>query len=253
MISKEIRSLAKRLIGERLFRRTIRLGGNKAPILVSPQAALGYLKPSSSAFDSELIGTAEKYIGSSDNVWDVGANIGVFSIAASCMTDGFVLALEPDPFLNHVLVKNFRLGPNGMKNLNAVCAAASDRQTIAKFVVVDGSRSNNFLQDSHGRSQVGEKTWVQWAPTVTLDRLLELYPEPQFVKVDVEGGEVDLLKGANELINTVRPKFYIEVGAEQIDSVFSIFKRAGYYCFDSEKEIPNVKCFTTKNIFFFPN
>lgn len=253
MFSKGMRSLAKALIGERLFRRTIRLGGQKAPILVTPQAALGYLKPSRAAFDSELIVTAEKYIGSRDNVWDVGANVGVFSIAASCMTDGFILALEPDPFLNHVLVKNFRLGSNGTKNLNAVCAAASDQQTIAKFVVVDGNRSNNFLQDSLGRSQVNQKTWVQWAPTVTLDKLLEVYPKPQFVKVDVEGGEVDLLNGAKYLIDNVRPKFYIEVGAEQIDRVFSLFKRADYHCFDSEKEIPDVDCFTTKNIFFFPN
>ena len=78
----------------------------KIPIFVSPDAQLKYLKPGIRAFDRDLIDISEKYLTSKSNVWDIGANVGIFTFAASSIANkGTIVSIEADVWLASILRK----------------------------------------------------------------------------------------------------------------------------------------------------
>ena len=91
----------------------------------------------------------------------------------------------------------------------------------------------------------------QYIATLTLDRLLESFPEPNFVKIDIEGAELVALESAVEIVNKVRPKFYIEVGANVANQIYEIFDSANYSAFDPRTRLPINEC--VENTLFIPN
>jgi hypothetical protein len=68
--------------------------------------------------------------------------------------------------------------------------------------------------------------------TVTLDRLLDDYPTPDFLKIDVEGAEYQVLQGADRMLSDVRPKIYVEVGSELSDLVTARLSAHDYALLD---------------------
>lgn len=71
--------------------------------------------------------------------------------------------------------------------------------------------------------------------TVTLDWLLSNYSQPNFVKIDVEGAEFLVLKGAHRLLSDVRPTILCEVSAHCADAVTALFRHHSYNLYDAEK------------------
>lgn len=78
--------------------------------MLSPESALQYWR-----FDLDhlsgcqlLFDFAERYVRAGNVVWDIGANCGVFSVAASGLAgrEGLVVALEPDRFLSGLLFRS---------------------------------------------------------------------------------------------------------------------------------------------------
>ena len=68
--------------------------------------------------------------------------------------------------------------------------------------------------------------------------MIEKYGEPNFVKVDVEGFEANVVNGLTKnLTNTI---FLIEVRDETKEKVFNYFQERGYYCsyIDNKEDIP---------------
>jgi len=70
--------------------------------------------------------------------------------------------------------------------------------------------------------------------TVTLDWLLEKFPAPTIVKIDVEGAEQRVLLGAHKLLTTIRPRFLCEVQAENRRGIAEIFATNEYRMSDLE-------------------
>lgn len=84
-----------------------------------------------------------------------------------------------------------------------------------------------------------------------MDTLLESFPSPDFIKIDIEGAEYMAIQGATRVIEDVRPIFYIEIGNEVSHKIFEIFRQAKYSIFNFKGE-PLSKIETTSNIFFVP-
>ena len=63
------------------------------------------------------------------------------------------------------------------------------------------------------------------------DDLLQYWRAPDFVKMDVEGAEFDVLSGCETLLGTVRPVFYIEVSPQNQDRVSELFHQHDYRIF----------------------
>ncbi|MEX0372772.1 FkbM family methyltransferase [Spiribacter roseus] len=184
-------------------------------ILCSADARLQHLKPGEAAFDPELLWLARHWVTEDAVIWDVGANIGVFALAATHrVTKGSVLAIEPDPWLFGLLARS--VARLEMQSVRALCAAIGDEVGVADLAIAQRGRASNFLTRFDGRSQARGIRQLQSVPVFTLDTLLACLPPPTptHIKIDVEGAEWAVLQGAPKLLETVRPKLFVEVGVE---------------------------------------
>jgi hypothetical protein len=68
---------------------------------------------------------------------------------------------------------------------------------------------------------------------MTLDSILDLRPAPDFLKIDVEGAELEVLRGAKRLLG-IGPTMLIEVGSEHSGEVAELLGPYGYRFFDAE-------------------
>lgn len=220
-------------------------------IFVSPDAKLSFLKPGFSGFDLPLLGIAKSFIENKSNVWDIGANVGVFAFAAASIASrGSVLAVEPDIWLAQLINRSCALPSNSGLRICVLPSAISDKKGIARFNIASRGRASSFLEEAGGRTQAGGIRNSVYVPTLTLDCLLETFAKPDFVKIDVEGAELLAVRGAERLLGEVRPIFYIEVSDSNADEVLSAFSNNGYLAVDPDSRIVIEK--PVFNTLFFP-
>lgn len=212
-----LRKAAELLSRGKKLKRTL---PNGVKIYVSPDAQLKYLK---SKFDDDLIQIAETNVTDTSVIWDIGANCGVFSF--SCDKAKEVIAVEADPFLCHLLQESIAL--NGAR-VSLVCAAAWSSQTMAEFSIAQRGRASNHLSSVGGRSQTGGERARILLPTITLDALLDKATPPTFIKIDVEGAETEVLRGATRLLREFRPAIYMEIGEAAHADCAKLLQDAGY-------------------------
>lgn len=201
-------------------RRAVRKLPNGTSIYVSPDAQLKYLY---SRFDPDLIEIAERHVRASSVVWDIGANCGIFAFSARAARE--VIAVEADPFLANLLQESTVL--NG-SSVSVLCAAISAERGLASFSIAARGRASNHLSSVDGRSQTGGERARLLVSTLTLDQLLESGLPPTIVKIDVEGAEVDVLRGAAKMLRDVRPVIYLETGEDTHEACAEILKKANY-------------------------
>lgn len=148
--------------------------------------------------------------------WDVGANIGFFTLlAAACLKGkGLVVALEPAPAAWEQLQRNLRLNP--WTNIVTLPVAASDREGTATLYFTPrgadgGANLYAALPKQSGSTSV---------PTLPLDtlRAREGLPYPHFLKVDVEGAEYAALQGARDILAAGRPLLLVELKEERMQA-----------------------------------
>ncbi len=211
-----LRAAIERLARNRRIRKRL---PNGVHIYVSPDSQLKYL---SGEFDQALVELAKTHVNPQSSVWDIGSNCGVF--AFSCAGAARIVAVEPDPFLSNMLRDSSAM--NGVA-LNVVTAAVSSSRGLEELSIAARGRASNFLTKSGGGSQTGGVRGALTVPTVTMDDLLAKFGPPTFVKIDVEGGELDVFRGAGELLGTARPTIYFEA-LQDADACRRILADAGY-------------------------
>jgi hypothetical protein len=82
-----------------------------------------------------------------------------------------------------------------------------------------------------GKSSTGEQEIAVEA--TTLDGACARFGRPDFIKMDIEGGEVRALRGASHTLRHLRPGWLIELhGSEAEREVKSLLEEAGYAFFD---------------------
>jgi FkbM family methyltransferase len=151
-----------------------------------------------------------------DHALDVGANVGPYTLLfARCVgPSGRVLALEPAPEAFDGLTRHVAL--NGFADrVTPLNVAASDRAGTARLAV-DGFQGTNHLVG--GGSTESDRTTDGAASievrTVTVDELCERERiRPALLKVDVEGAEMAVLRGAAETIRRMgeRLSLFVEM------------------------------------------
>ena len=189
-------------------------------VYVSPDSQLKYLFKK---FDTDLTDLANNRVSESSVVWDIGANCGILAFSSSAAKQ--VVAVEADPFLCNLIQESMQMND---VQLVLVCAAAFSQYGIAEFSIAHRGRASNHLTSSEGSSQSGGERSRILVPTITLDGLLESVLPPTLVKIDVEGSEVEVLRGAERLLNDIRPVLYLETVDSTHSQCESILKAAGY-------------------------
>lgn len=135
----------------------------------------------------------------SDVVFDVGANVGLYALAAGrLLSSGNVYAFEPDPEIRSHLAQNVAL--NDLTNVEIIDWAAGDREGVVEFYT-DGSEgfSPSFIRER----VAGAPTRKITVATTTLDAAIERREVslPSVLKIDVEGAEHVCLCGAGRLLH----------------------------------------------------
>jgi FkbM family methyltransferase len=221
-------------IAERISRRVVlkrrlpaKVGGNV--VFVTPDASLRFWRRNLTAADPALFDIAAELVRPGEVVWDIGANVGLFTFAAAALAGatGRVLAVEPDTWLVELLRRSARLNLGTRARVDVLPAAVADVVGIGQLHIARRGRSSNYLSGA-GLSQAGGSRGVQQVVTVTLDWLLEHYGAPTLVKIDVEGAEDRVLRGAARLLSTVQPVILCEVAQENAVVVSSILKSCRY-------------------------
>jgi FkbM family methyltransferase len=203
------------------------------PLYVSPEAGLRYWRRDLSKVDPMLCRMVRELVVRGSVVWDVGANVGLFAFSSAALAgvSGSVLALEPDLWLAQLLTRSARrIERNGRPAavVTVLSAAVSQDNRIAQLQIAERARASNHLLDTQGSTQMGGQRAVQHTVTVSLDFLLEYFPAPTVLKIDVEGAEVGVLSGASKLLATSRPIIWCEVHPENSITVAELFSDSGY-------------------------
>lgn len=155
-------------------------------------------------------------------VYDIGANLGLHTLFYSAVADQ-VVAFEPAPQTYRRLVENLAL--NQRTNVLTWNAALSDRSGVLDFLDNGISQTGTLLTGAP-HAQGFQKIQVQ---AYRLDDL-EL-PAPDLVKIDCEGAEMQVLRGAVRTLRQHRPVVHLEVhpllGVSETE-VQGFLRSAGY-------------------------
>lgn len=129
-----------------------------------------------------------------DTVIDVGANIGLFTVKASSKvgSGGFIIAIEPEP-------KNLsclRLNTDGLDNIKVLEKVALSKEGTVDLFISGEMGGHSLIKTTHTTLQ---KIKVQGDTLDNIASGLGL-TKVDFIKIDVEGSELEVLKGAEDIL-----------------------------------------------------
>lgn len=145
-------------------------------------------------FETELV---KKEVKSGDIVLDIGANIGYYSLIFSRIVGpkGRVFAFEPDPNNFALLRKNIEI--NNLQNVTLIQKAVSDVSKPISFYLCNYNHAQHRIYPS---SRCNETITVE---SITIDEYFsgkEFHDKINFVKMDVEGAEYDVIEGMKKTL-----------------------------------------------------
>jgi FkbM family methyltransferase len=192
----------------------------------------------SNQFEEDIVSFITSNLNNGDCFIDIGANIGFFSLITSSVVseNGLVLAFEPtdDTFIK--LDENIR--QNGLSNIKYYRVALSDYEGTAPFnVSVDGHDAfNSFSLPQHGNEYKPETVDVKMLDSFYDS--IKAYKNRILLKVDVEGWEYNVIKGAVKVFRELNPVIIIEFNDENTKNsphkcrdVYTLIQSYGYDLF----------------------
>lgn len=149
---------------------------------------------------------------SGDVCYDIGANIGFFSLLLGRLVgaSGMVYAFEPVPRNASTVERNALL--NGMENISVLRLALSRDDGTAELLLAHHA-GGAVLKSAGTPPDLAGSLMVQ---TASVDSLVEQQriKLPDVVKIDVEGAEMDVLHGMQEVLRKWGPTVILELDDE---------------------------------------
>lgn len=185
-------------------------------------------------YEPEVVAFLGEHCKPGDIAFDVGANVGYHSMLLSRLVgpNGRVVAFEPVPMTAAWLEETLRR--NDLTNVTVLRTALSASAGVAGMRVGPASEAGlAHLVDSAAsyQSHFTGETRVIDVPIASIDQLLmegEL-PTPSLIKIDVEGAELEVLRGASETLSTARPTIVTELwGGENVTEGRRLLESCGY-------------------------
>ena len=163
-------------------------------------------------FEKKELQFVQKFLKPKMIFFDIGANQGFYTLlAAKCVrAEGRVFAFEPSPREFNYLRRNVLI--NGFKNTKMESTALGcDKGFADMFICLDGKGSYSSLRSPSKNVKARRK--IMKVSVTTLDEYVALnnISTIDFIKIDVEGGELDVLKGGKSVLEKLRPLLLCEV------------------------------------------
>jgi FkbM family methyltransferase len=144
-------------------------------------------------------------------LFDIGASYGAFSFVAAHF-GGTAVAVDPSPIATRLIKLQTRL--NGYdKHIRIVEACVGDAVGEAEMLS-SGVFSDGYMRMALGRSN-SELTKTR---AVTIDQLTDQFGPPTHIKIDVEGYEGAVVRGAKRTLTRLAPLVFLELHNEMIRS-----------------------------------
>lgn len=160
------------------------------------------------------------FVAKDELCFDVGANIGnrvgpLLEIGAK------VVAVEPQESCYTVLRNKYQ------NRIELVTDGLGEREDIKKFYVSNANTISSFSEEFLARVKDGRFKEYTWNAPIevritTLDALIEKYGRPSFIKIDVEGYELEVLKGLSIPIKMISFEYMVP---ELTDKIVACMER----------------------------
>jgi len=192
-----------------------------------------------------MLGALQRFIRKGDVVYDIGANIGLYSrFMVQRFGASHVYAFEPMENNRSLFAENLRIA-GCTSTVSIIPCAVSNEDGTCDFQIDDLTSNSGTLDAvTHGaasqsRAQYGLPPATVRVRVARLDTLVETQelPKPDVIKLDVEGAEALALQGAKSLLSRHRPRLVIELhGADVARQVLQVLWSVGYRCFGYEND-----------------
>lgn len=155
------------------------------------------------SYEPEVWTALSSHAGHGAVFWDVGAHIGTFSILA-CRDSRFraVHSFEPNPETNRILRKHLALNPGVSRTVHQLAlGAANEEQVLTAGPAINSGMASLVPSSEENRRQSVVRC-------VTADKLVfeEGVESPTTMKIDVEGWELEVLRGAERMLAERPPR-----------------------------------------------
>jgi FkbM family methyltransferase len=146
-------------------------------------------------YESEVTDEIIKNLSANDTFWDIGANIGLHSLAVKKMLPQVeVVSFEPNPITLSLLISNAEL--NDLK-IQLCAFPLYDKRQLISLHVVDGNLGMSTL---HPGDEAKFKHVVNCQTVTGNDLIAEGFKIPAVIKIDTEGSEIEALKGCDNFL-----------------------------------------------------
>lgn len=184
---------------------TTRLRGFSAKLTYDPNSEIGRYLFFRGSFEEQILKKIRQVVKKGDYILDVGANIGVHSLVFSTLTgnSGKVVAIEPQSNVRHRLELNLK--NNHADNVIVLgCAIGAEESNARIYDIANNNDGAATLRPSEPENH--EK--FEDIEVKTLNFIKESTGLDNFdvVKIDVEGAELEVLKGLSELLQSTPPR-----------------------------------------------
>jgi len=161
--------------------------------------------------EEPLVRTIQSYAKADDVIFDIGAFIGLYSIyLANHLDKAIMYAFEANPVAYEVLLKNIKTFNLGNRIITENVALSDKMKEAVLHVSSDLARSSFYPRCAElDGNRIVESITVQ---CTTIDRLVQsgICRPPDIMKIDVEGHEYEVLKGATVTLEEKTPKIFFE-------------------------------------------
>lgn len=163
-------------------------------------------------------------------IFDIGANHGSKSMIFKDFARS-VIAVDPNPDLCYVLKKRFLKYQNKITVVQK--GVGSEKSTMPFYIFDDKDAYNTFSKkwvdslnkdDNYNRPKKTIKLIID-VPVVTLDCLISEYGNPDYIKIDVEGFELDVFSGLNQSVNLISFECNLPEFEEETIECIDLIKR----------------------------
>ena len=204
------------------------------------------VKPSSELITLAIVNGYRTLVKPGDFCLDIGAHAGVSTtipLALAAGATGCVLALEPNPYVYHVLEKNARTNRPRLA-IQTIMAAASDYDGFLTCEYSDagfcnGGRHENISMWRHGNAYKMQVFCIDLEREL-MDNFRDFLPRLTFIKVDTEGYDLHILRGLTNIIEDVRPvvkaEIYKRTDRAYRRDLFNFFLQRDYAVFRLDQE-----------------
>jgi FkbM family methyltransferase len=142
--------------------------------------------------------------------YDIGANIGIYSMYA-CYKNSELHVYSFEPVTNNFIALQKNIALNKFSNISAFNVAISNSNKITNLFLSDIREGNSGAQIDSPINENGElfgPLKIEKVLSFSMDFLIENLnlPVPNFLKIDVDGHETDILKGMEKTLSNVKLK-----------------------------------------------